>query len=158
MKKILIITILLSTVLLPAVAETNYESPNRPDWFEFCPAQYEHPPVYDNNSYFVYMKRAVQQDGNYWRQRKDNFERFLSECDSRDGQVREACYVRLRTREQSLSQQWRSAVDVESPKTTASMAELCRQPTATLSSTADRGTLSLNSLHYLQFRWAKVLL
>lgn len=72
----------------------------RPEWYEFAPLDYENPKKYKipfTNPQF---------DSNYWYERKQDFENYLSQCDSRAGEYKNLCYEKLRAREIQLSNSW----------------------------------------------------
>lgn len=72
----------------------------RPEWYEFAPLDYENPKKYKvpfTNPQF---------DSNYWYERKQDFESFLSQCDRRTGEYKNLCYEKLRAREIQLTNNW----------------------------------------------------
>lgn len=62
----------------------------RPEWFEFCPIEYENPKCYK-----VPFTNA-QFDSNDWCKLKRKFEELRADCDSRDGMYKDICYDKLR--------------------------------------------------------------
>ena len=90
---------------IPPQTNTEYQTDiisviPRPEWYEFCPLEFENPKHYTiplTNPHF---------DNNYWYKRKKEFEKYLNECDKKEGQYRFICYDKLRSREISLSLKW----------------------------------------------------
>lgn len=65
---------------------------SRPEWWEFCPIEYENP---------VYHKIALsnaQLVSNDWFKLKKEFEKYISTCDGSQGHQRDLCYSRVRNK------------------------------------------------------------
>ncbi len=78
-------------------------NPYRPEWTEFCPLGLENP-VYDGERYFLYHKKANQENNNYWYNRKQKFNEAIKKCDAVDDLVyKNICYSKIRDRENNLN-------------------------------------------------------
>ena len=62
----------------------------RPEWFEFCPIEYENP------KHYKIPFTAKQFDSNDWYNFKQGFESMLAICDSKTGKYKDLCYIKLR--------------------------------------------------------------
>ena len=84
-------------------------NPYRPEWKEFCPYGMEY--AAPDNSFHMpgTMKALHAEDMNYWYQRKQDFEKELSFCDNVDIGARNACYDKLRIRQQQINSTYVSA-------------------------------------------------
>ncbi len=93
----------------PEAQKAKNYNPNRPEWKEICPYGMEY--VAPDNSFHMpgTMKALHAEDSNYWYQRKQNFEKELSFCDSVDIGSRNACYEKLRMREYQTNSTYVSA-------------------------------------------------
>lgn len=84
-------------------------NPNRPEWKDICPYGMEYVAP-DNNFHLPGTKKALYaEDANYWYQRKQNFEKELSFCDSVNQNAKNVCYEKLRNREQQINSTYVSA-------------------------------------------------
>ena len=64
----------------------------RPEWWEFCPIEFENP-----KHYKIPITNA-QFDNNDWYKLKQEFEGYLADCTKLSGQQRDICYSKLRSK------------------------------------------------------------
>ncbi len=80
------------------LTETYISTVPRPEWYEFAPLEFENPEKCKG----FYISFSCT-DRNYWYDRKQNFEYYLSQCDRSSGRQRDICYSKLRDRELNLN-------------------------------------------------------
>lgn len=104
MKKVIIVLlILISSFGLCTFASYEKYNPNRPEWNEFCPFGMENPQPVKIKFMDSVMDKYIKQDLIYWYQRKQDFERNLDSCDNLNDTYKNACYAKLRDRQNRLN-------------------------------------------------------
>lgn len=84
-------------------ANTERYDANRPEWNEFCPFGMEDPQPEKPKVMDSVLTKYIKKDQVYWLQRKKDFEQSLNTCDNLNSSDRNACYAKLRSRQNQLN-------------------------------------------------------
>ncbi len=128
-KKRFILLILMSMLILPAIADENSEGGEvvldeidtlelqqkpeqkeirpavqivaEPKWEEFCESGYENAKLRENKNIFniINFVDAEQTKSNYWAQRRENFEKAINHCKTLSDEEKSYCYEGVRKTE-----------------------------------------------------------
>ena len=83
---------------------------SRPVWSDFCLKVLEDAEYKEIQWYWPEGTKSTQSIYNYWAQRRIEFEKGLSECDSLQGGLNNTCYEELKKRQNFVSDQYKKDI------------------------------------------------
>ena len=87
---------------LNANVNTNAYNALKPMWSQVCPFGYENV-EFDNSFYWIRNNRRIRDQKNYWAERRYDFEKMVNSCYEVPVDARDACYVRIKQREDNIN-------------------------------------------------------
>lgn len=92
---------------------TDTYNPNRPEWNEFCPVEYQNA-EFDKRKIVPYAKKVYQWENNYWVNRRTQFNSDVAKCDSiPQMDIKDRCYAKLRAVQYSQNENFEKSKSVQ---------------------------------------------